>query len=182
MAHQPHQAVTIFHNKDVVGYTGSASSIINVNGVFNLSSYDLTADDLSLLSKGLSFSPTPHDLDLSEVRSAVEKFHRSLHLAYHFHEIDGLPPRNEDEGFGHPNFRSRSKWVRPAAPPAPMSAFFTANFAALNKLPRLRSPKRNISGDGCHQISKFQSENHLKTSRQRLWHCPDDCSRLYFLS
>ena len=46
MAHQPHQAVTIFHNKDVVGYTGSASSIINVNGVFNLSSYDLTADDL----------------------------------------------------------------------------------------------------------------------------------------
>ena len=70
--HQPHQTVTIFHNKDVVGYTGSASSIINVNGVFNISSYDLTVDELSLSSKGLSFSPTPHDLDLSEVRSTVE--------------------------------------------------------------------------------------------------------------
>ena len=158
---QPNLAERIFSNKIVVGYTGLASSIINTNGVFNLSSHVLTEVELTLLSKGLSFSPTPGDLNLSNVRQAVESFHRSLHLAHHFHEIDGLPPRNEDEGFGHPNFRPRSKWVPPVAPPAPMSAFFTANYAALNKLPRLRSNRRNISNAEMAAIKSLNSNRKI---------------------
>jgi len=97
-------------------------------------------------------------MEISNVRSAVEKFHRSIRLAHYFHEIDGLPPRSEDEGFGHPNFRPRSEWVPPAAP---MSAFFTANYADLNSLPRLRSGTRNISNQEMLAIQSLNSNRNI---------------------
>ena len=42
----------VFVNNNSSGYSGVASSIINNNGVINLSSYELNSDEHSLLSKG----------------------------------------------------------------------------------------------------------------------------------
>ena len=57
------------------GYTGLASSIINTQGVINLSSHILNEAEISLLSKGLSFCPCPGPLDLASAMSDLDKFH-----------------------------------------------------------------------------------------------------------
>ena len=66
------------------GYTGKASNIINLNGVINISSLDLTDAQISLLSKGLNFCPTPGNLNTWDVKADLERLHRSLRLRHIF--------------------------------------------------------------------------------------------------
>ena len=48
--------------------------------IFNLSSVDLSEAEIKLLSKGLSFCPTPHKVDWIEFKADVEDFSRRLRL------------------------------------------------------------------------------------------------------
>ena len=48
--------------------------------VVNLSRRELSAEDISLLSKGLKFSPTPTDIDKAKLREDLEAFKRRLRL------------------------------------------------------------------------------------------------------
>ena len=50
--------------------------------IHNFSSYKLTTHDLKLLSKGLSFSPTPKAPDQHQILNDFNKFARSLRLRY----------------------------------------------------------------------------------------------------
>ena len=52
--------------------------------IFNLSRPSITDAALSLLSKGLSFVPTPEKIDHWQVKNDLEKFGRNIRLKMHF--------------------------------------------------------------------------------------------------
>ena len=118
----------VFVNNNSSGYSGVASSIINNNGVINLSSYELNSDEHSLLSKGSSFSPTPGTMDMDAAMNDLDKFHRSLRLATRFLDSDDsesyLNPV-DDEPFYHPKFKGPSTY-NPRGPPA-LECFILSN-------------------------------------------------------
>jgi hypothetical protein len=53
--------------------------------VINLSDIDLTPNQQSALSKGLTFCPTPWEPDMSEILQNLENFFRKMRLKSHFH-------------------------------------------------------------------------------------------------
>ena len=54
------------------------------NNVFNLSCCKLSKAEVSLLSKGLKFCPTPNTIDKSILKEDLEKFGRKLRLKWHY--------------------------------------------------------------------------------------------------
>ena len=73
-----------------INYSPSYTNINNNNGngnvldkftvgsVVNISDITLSETELSLLSQGLNFCPTPGEPDFSEVKQDLDKFHTSL--------------------------------------------------------------------------------------------------------
>ena len=72
--------------------------------VVNLSKKELSEDDVSLLSKGLKFCPTPKEIDKAELRADLEEFKRRIRLKWHFKD------NNKTE---KQLFRNRSNWQPP---------------------------------------------------------------------
>jgi hypothetical protein len=52
--------------------------------VINLSDLELTPDQVSVLSKGLTFCPTPWEPDMSDIIQNLENFFRRMRLKSHF--------------------------------------------------------------------------------------------------
>ena len=61
------------------------------NYVVNLSSVDLSEAEIKLLSKGLSFCPTPGKVDWIELKADVEDFSHRLHLKEYFYGHESVP-------------------------------------------------------------------------------------------
>ena len=59
--------------------------------VVNLSKYELTKDEISVLSKGLKFCPTPNSSDPGEVREDLDKLHKRLRqIAFYNNPNDSI--------------------------------------------------------------------------------------------
>ena len=54
--------------------------------VINLSDYSLNQTDLRLLSKGLTFTPTPDVANIGEIKSDLDRFFRKIRLRLYFSE------------------------------------------------------------------------------------------------
>ena len=52
--------------------------------VLNLSDYSLNQTDLRLLSKGLTFTPTPDVVNMGEIKSDLDRFLRKIRLTLYF--------------------------------------------------------------------------------------------------
>ena len=76
-------ACPTFVNKAVV--PEPAVSVVDDHGIVNLSNYALSPFGKQLLSKGLSFFPSPDECYLSNAKFAIDKLHHSLCLAHVFH-------------------------------------------------------------------------------------------------
>ena len=72
----------------------------------NLSRRELSEEDISLLSKGLKFSPTPTDIDKAQLKSDLEAYKRRMRLRWHFrNQEDNFTPDNSDN-----QFKVKSTW------------------------------------------------------------------------
>ena len=58
--------------------------LISNKGVINLSNHVLTDSELSVLSRGLNFCPTPTSWDFSDVMDGLDRFHRRMRLTQFF--------------------------------------------------------------------------------------------------
>lgn len=84
--------------------------------VLNASTIPLTDVEMSLLSKGLNFCPTPHEVDDKKVREDTRAFFRRLRLKEHFSRKDSNkdiaddppPPLHNLEE--HKLYRPKSTW------------------------------------------------------------------------
>ena len=70
--------------------------------VINLSKWNLTKDEISLLSKGLQFVPTPKHFNKALLREELENFGRKLRLKWFF--------RNDERQFNINPFKQKSKF------------------------------------------------------------------------
>ena len=95
--------VSTFVNKSCVsqGYTGLATSIINEQGIINISSVSLSQAETSFLAKGLSFCPNTNNLDFWDVMAAMDKFHSDLRLRHFFSNAEETYENPPSAGFEH---------------------------------------------------------------------------------
>ena len=82
--------------------SGRLKGIFVSPNVFNLSSRQLSQAEISLLSKGLKFVPTPTFVNRALIKEELEKFGRNLRLKWHF--------RNEESTGDFNPFRPKSKF------------------------------------------------------------------------
>jgi hypothetical protein len=71
------------------------ANVLQNKFVINLSKHKLSEDEITVLSKGMNFCPTPGALDPGEYRTDLDSLHRRLRLRYHFRKEDGtqwIPP------------------------------------------------------------------------------------------
>ena len=94
----------------------SATSVANDQGIFKLSSYTFSAIEKQLLSKGLSFCPSPGECNLGIAKIATDKLHCSLCLHILFSENYDYPEMSDDKSFSHRNFCPHSLWTLPGLP------------------------------------------------------------------
>ena len=81
---------------------GRLKGVYVSKNVFNLSKRVLTEAEVSLLSKGLKFVPTPRSVDRAALKHDLEQFGRKLRLAWHF--------RNDEREFVIEPFKKRSNF------------------------------------------------------------------------
>ena len=55
-----------------------------ITNVINLSSHHLSNDEISLLSKGLKFVPTPKHINKAKKKKEIEVYGRKLRLMWYF--------------------------------------------------------------------------------------------------
>ena len=70
--------------------------------VVNLSCRNLTSNEISLLSKGLKFVPTPRGINKGLIKEELEAYGRKLRLMWHFH--------NDEREFSYDPFKKKSKF------------------------------------------------------------------------
>ena len=70
--------------------------------VVNLSCQNLTSNEISLLSKGLKFVPTPRGINKVLIKEELEAYGRKLRLMCHF--------RNDEREFSYDAFKKKSKF------------------------------------------------------------------------
>ena len=132
--------------------------------VINLSKFPLSKDQISLLSKGLNFCPTPGENNPGLLRSDLDNLHRKLRLLYKFNansfedsttlDFDPSPSPNLNsiEPFSHRKFKLKSMF-NPVGPP-PLEAMILSNEHALNtRAPYRRSYHNNLT-PGEHKALK----------------------------
>ena len=59
---------------------------LDTTTVINLSSVQLTQDEVNLLSRGLKFCPTPTNINRPELKADISDFIRRLRLHEYFHD------------------------------------------------------------------------------------------------
>ena len=136
--------------------------------IVNLSDYNLSESEISILSKGLKFCPTPGYHEVSEVQSDLDRFHRQLRLKhfFHFREDDNLSGSQSwggpssmrvdlSEGFDHPKFRNKSTW-QPKGPQA-LEAFAFSNDCQLLRQTDFRRPRDNLSPSERSALKKLKN-------------------------
>ena len=134
----PNEALKMFHYNYLPNFTTHYSDIAcnsNVNsgnntillnsssGVINLSSYQLSDSELSLLSKGLTFVSTPPSPDSGILFEDLNKFHTSIKrkLAIDKFTLDQTakpadPSITNNIPFGNTKFKNLSTWNPPGPP------------------------------------------------------------------
>ena len=85
---------------------------------FNLSKKELFAEEISVLEKGLGFTPTPSHINEDDLRRDHREFSRKTRCKKHFR--DEVPQSNEEI----PQFKVKSQWNPSKGHPA-LEALFS---------------------------------------------------------
>ena len=93
--------------------TKPANIQLDHSSVINLSSCSLSTDEISVLSRGLTFCPTPRHINWPEVSADIYDFSRRMRLAeYFFDENNNTHTANEHDT----PFHNKSTWSPPPPP------------------------------------------------------------------
>jgi len=128
-----------------------------MESVINLSNRVLTLDEISILSRGLKFCPTPACPDPGQGKEDLDQLHRRLRLKSFFEELpkddrETLsetekrklredPNLNSQVAFKHTKFKRPSTWRGPIGP-THLEAYIASNERDYNNRPVYRPPMR----------------------------------------
>ena len=119
--------------------TRRAAKVRELNEKFlrNLSTHQLSDDQVNVLSRGLKYIPTPVTNKTTMRRQLLrdcEQFARRMHLQYIFHGKDKEP---------HP-FQVKSNWMPPVQQSIALESYLESVKAQLAAI-RVKKPKNNLS-------------------------------------
>lgn len=114
--------------------------------VVNLSSHNLSQDQLNVLQKGLNFCPTPGEPLLGDIRRDLDRFHLSIRRRAFFQKFpsDSDPPdlgTRDDDTLS--KFRNPSSWS-PQGPPT-VEGLIDQNEMAFERLPVWKPHHDNLT-------------------------------------
>ena len=95
---------------------------LDTTTVINLSSVQLTQDEVNLLSGGLKFCPTPTHINRPELKADISDFIRRLRLHEYFYDENNNNNNNPSHD-GHNPFRVKSNWTPHPGRDASLDAF-----------------------------------------------------------
>jgi hypothetical protein len=121
--------------------------------VVNLSSETLNENEISILSKGLSFIPTPKNINKETISSSLKEFERKIKLSYFFYENESVKDKLP--------FTEKSTWN----PPDQLISNKIHNILAdlNNKADNLEITKdrNNISFHQINALKNLKNKKHL---------------------
>ena len=97
-------------------------NLTDIDNVVNLSDYQLSDSEKSVLNHGLKFCPTPGEPHMGDIRRDLDRFHRSLRLKCHFGklvepaQVEGLPSTGPFSCTSDLKLKSNSTWQPPVGP------------------------------------------------------------------
>ena len=128
----------------------------------------------SILEKGLNFCPTPGELNMGNLMTDIDRFHRNLRLKTFFDEDDGLDSDHNDNdvsdilnisfngydsGFQHREFKNPSKF-NPNGPSA-LEAFIVSNETKIARI-QCHSPHiSNITREEKNALATLKSNKDI---------------------
>ena len=116
---------------------------VATNVVVNLSNYDLSDPEKTVLSKGLKYCPTPRNINFIELRADLMQFSTRLRLKEQFHQTNSSPESDNsdssdqeaDNFLQHPLLRKKSYYTPPTGRSAALDAYITAVETAILSAP-----------------------------------------------
>lgn len=146
------------NNRDSVDSENADNSENNTK-VVNLSNHALSRDEISLLSKGLSFCPTPPEIDPLRLDTDLKEFHRRMRLKDHFHSDDS--DDSPEESDYTPNiFREKSTWTPKDCNPR-LSVFHENFVKDLNKATTVKRKRDNLNRGERQALRQLRSNTDL---------------------
>ena len=108
--------------------------------VINLSRRNLSASEISLLSKGLKFVPTANKIDRAKLKTELEEYGKKLQLMWHF--------RNDELSFAANRFRPKCSF-NPRNKDVIMLAAWKKNYLTLRFLLKILTILQRKNGRLC---------------------------------
>ncbi|KAL9977158.1 hypothetical protein ACROYT_G014536 [Oculina patagonica] len=121
--------------------------------VVNLSKRELSEAEISLLSKGLKFCPTPEKVDVYNLRKDIREFVRQIRLREFFYCDDEVDGAFSDI----PTFRNRSAWCPEKNREMAVEAYVEALENAILSHDFETSHQRNLTREEQRALENLQS-------------------------
>ena len=139
--------------------------------VINLSDYSLNRTDLRLLSKGLTFTPTPDVANIGEIKSDLDSFLRKIRLRLYFSEeisedepsLSSSPTQTQVPEFEDTlirKFRNKSNWS-PKNQDAQVETYIRTVITEFQKLKLRNPPKTNLTQEEKQRLNLLQNNQHI---------------------
>ena len=136
------------HQKNASHRRQTAQRETNEKFLKNFSSHQLTDNQVSVISKGLKFIPTPV-ADQTKIRHQLlqdfEQFARRMRLQYIFHGQNKEP---------HP-FHVKSNWIPPVQPAVALASYLESVKVQLAKITTIK-PEYNLSRNEFKAIAELK--------------------------
>ena len=94
--------------------------------VINLSTVQLSESEIKLLSRGLSFVPTPKRISWTEIQADIDEFARRLCLKKYSHENNDHSQPTAARTNEVPHFRCKGTWTPPSGRDAALDTYTNA--------------------------------------------------------
>lgn len=121
--------------------------------ILNLSKHKLLPEEISILEKGLKFTPTPIKKDLNEINKDLNEFTRKFRLAEYFHGT-------EDRDISI--VRDKSNWTPPLGRSQALDNFVkSVNEIPLNTIEQTQNIKHNITIKERQGIKSLSQDNSI---------------------
>ncbi|XP_062619790.1 uncharacterized protein LOC134281322 [Saccostrea cucullata] len=125
----------------------------NKTAVVNLSNYQLSQQEISVLSKGLSFCPTPKPPDQSTILRDIFIFNRRLRLNVHFKDqTDNINPNP---------FHIPSGWTPPSGKNIFLDSFINILTHQCTQTNEKRIPYRNLTNEEFQALSNLKNNQNI---------------------
>ena len=143
------------------------TTTVQTDLVVNLSSYQLTNDDIQILSMGLKFIPTPKNINKTEVLADIKKFSRRIRLKEFFHDKDAASSDSDqydfENNYDNHEFRKQSKFT-PKAGREPALDLYLKHLERTIMQAKPHHRKSNVSKtqrDAIISLRKKQANSHF---------------------